>query len=103
MFLFHQIVFELFGPNEILLFKLSKPVCEYFKSDKVVWPGLAKASNMPQNNPCPFPKGNYTIKNYVVDDSKFGPIPPGKYTAKGKLVEDGKILTQVEIISTLKV
>lgn len=78
------------------------PVCEYFKKDKLIWPDLVKASNMPKNNPCPFPKGNYTIKNYAVDESKFGPLPIGKYTAKGKLVEDGKVLTLVEIVVWVK-
>jgi hypothetical protein len=47
------------------------------------------------------PKGNYTIDNFVVDDSKFGPIPSGKYLAKGKVVSYGKILAQIDMVASL--
>lgn len=90
-------------PNGALLLKKSQPFCDYIKNDNLVWPDLVKASNMPHQKTCPFPKGNYTIKNYVVDDSKFGPAPPGKYLTKGKLMEDGRILTQVEIVTELRI
>lgn len=78
-----------------------RPICEFLRSDKLIWPDLQAASNMPKNNPCPFPKGNYTIKNYAVDESKFGPAPLGKYLTRGKLMENGKILTQVDVIATM--
>lgn len=82
--------------------KSVKPICEFLKTDKLIWPDLQAASNMPKNNPCPFPKGNYTIKNYMVDESKFGRALMGKYLTKGKLMEDGKILTQIDVVATLK-
>jgi ganglioside GM2 activator len=85
-----------------LLIQKKHPVCEYFKKDTLIWPDLVKASNLPNNNPCPFPKGNYTIKNFVVDDSKFKALPIGKYVAKGKLIEDGKTLTLVDIVAWVK-
>lgn len=82
--------------------KNQQPVCDFFKNDKMIWPDLLAASNMPQNYPCPFPKGNYTIKNFMLDDKKFGMLPPGKFLAKASFIEEGKFLTSVEIDATVK-
>lgn len=68
----------------------------------MVWPDLLAASNMPQNYPCPFPKGNYTIKNYVVDEKNFKMLPPGKFLAKATFIEDEKVVTYVEIDAIVK-
>lgn len=79
------------------------PVCEYFKQDRMIWQKIVAVSNMPKNSPCPFPKGNYTIKDYVLDESNFSIAPPGRYSAVGKLIESGEILTFVEISVILKI
>jgi ganglioside GM2 activator len=92
-------MFEIFLPDGHLLFRKELPVCDYIKREVMIWPKLEKASNLPKNKPCPLPKGNYTIENFVIDDSGFGPLPYGKYIAKGKLLEDRKILTQIDIVA----
>lgn len=88
-------------PNGAALLKTQKTVCEFIKTDKIFWNDLLKASTMPKNNPCPFPKGNYTITNYNFDESKFGPLPFGQYTARLSILEDGKLLSQSEVVLTL--
>lgn len=39
----------------LLLIKNTYAFCEYIRIEKNLWPYLVKASNMPQDNPCPFP------------------------------------------------
>lgn len=75
--------------------------CDYIKADQLVWADLENASNIPKNKPCPFPKGNYTIKNYVFNDSKIKAVPPGRYRAVGSLMDKAarKFLTQIEIVA----
>lgn len=97
-----QIVFEIFLPSGDLLIRNKQPMCDFTKKDTLVWPDLIDASNLPKNRPCPFPKGNYTIDNFVINDSKFGPLPYGKFLVKGKLLEDGKTLTHIDIVAWLK-
>lgn len=97
-----QIVFEIFLPNGDLLVRNKQPVCDFTKKDTLVYPDLIDASNLPKNRPCPLTKGNYTIDNFVINDSKFGPLPYGKFLVKGKLLEDGKTLTQIDIVVWLR-
>ena len=78
------------------LIKNEQKVCDFCKSEKLFWPDLIEASNMPKDNPCPFPKGNYSIKNFILDGSKFA-TPPGKYVAQWSIVEDGEVLTSMKI------
>ena len=40
----------------IVLVTKSSSFCEFTKKNKSFWPGIIEASNMPRNNPCPFPK-----------------------------------------------
>lgn len=95
---------EFFGPGGGLLIKSHQSICDFIKKDKIVYPDLVKVSNLPTNQPCPFPKANYTINNYIFDDSKFGPVPPGKYTGKARLVdEEGNVLTHVEFVAVLRI
>lgn len=71
------------------------------KNDGIIFPLIEKASNFPKNKPCPFPKGNYTIKNFVIDNAKFGPLPNGRYLSRGKLIGDKKLLAQIEVYSSM--
>ncbi|CAO1395977.1 unnamed protein product [Diamesa hyperborea] len=67
----------------VTLISISSPFCEFTKKNKSFWPGIVEASNMPQNNPCPLPKGSYTLKDYFFDTKRVPrTIPPGKYAAK---------------------
>lgn len=34
--------------------------CVYASNDKMIWQELVKASNLPSNNPCPFPAVSFT-------------------------------------------
>lgn len=82
--------------------KNEEPLCNFFKNDRFFWPDVLKASNMPHDYVCPFPKGNYTITNFVVDEQKFKMAPKGKYLARMQVIEDGKILTSVDCDASLK-
>lgn len=49
------VVFEVWTRNNLLLVKTQYAFCEFTRIEKQIWPDLIKFSNMPQNNPCPFP------------------------------------------------
>lgn len=67
-------------------------------------PGVIAASNIPKSPHCPFPRGNYTIENYIVDESKVPPSPVGKFLLKLSLKdEDEKVLTSLEIVASVKI
>lgn len=87
----------------MVVFKTEKTICDYLQNEKMIYPDLVKVSNMPENPPCPFPKGNYTVNNYEIDEKKFSSIPPGKYVARLRIFEDGKLLTQGEVGATVAV
>lgn len=91
-------------PNGAVLLKHEHPFCDFIKSDKLIYPDLEKSSNFPKNKPCPFPRGNYTIKNYVFDDSKIGATPPGKYRAVATAIDSlsGKVMTKCEVKATVR-
>lgn len=84
------------------LFKFEKPMCEYMKTENVYLPELRECSNLPGPEACPFPKGNYTISNYNIDEKRFGMAPLGAYEANLKIMEDGKILAACKIAITIK-
>lgn len=94
-------ILEVFLPNGDTLMRNEYPVCDYIKKDTLIWPLLEKSSDLPKNKPCPFPKGNYTIDNFEIDDSKFGPLPSGRYLGRVKIVGDGKMLMQVDVYASL--
>lgn len=85
----------------------------------MVVPDLLKVSNLPQNLPCPLPKvcdvyhnflfydfkkfqGKYSVKNFVVDESRFRFVPPGKYRTSFVATEGEKILGAIDVNATLK-
>uniref|UniRef100_A0A182PJ35 MD-2-related lipid-recognition domain-containing protein n=1 Tax=Anopheles epiroticus TaxID=199890 RepID=A0A182PJ35_9DIPT len=51
-------------------------LCEIIAKDEVVYPNLLEWSNLPPQDSCPFPKGNYTINNFVLDEQRFPPALP---------------------------
>ena len=55
------VAFEVFTKAGILLSRTTYTFCEFTKVEKIIWPDLIKQSNMPQDNPCPFP----TVKKFL--------------------------------------
>lgn len=50
-----QVKFELLNENGGILVRHTIGFCVYAANDKMIWQELVKASNLPDNNPCPFP------------------------------------------------
>lgn len=50
------VTFEVFTKAGALLTRSTYPFCEFTRIEKMIWPDLVKHSNMPQDNPCPFPE-----------------------------------------------
>lgn len=84
------------------LFRMEKPVCEFTKTENNYLPEIRKVSNFPDEDVCPFPKGNFSINNYNFDEKRFGMAPLGAYEANIRLMEDGKILMACKISITIK-
>lgn len=102
LFLF-QLVSEIFTSKGVLFLSKKQGLCEFLKSDTMFTPGVIAASNLPKSHPCPFPRGNYTIENYIVDESKVPPSPIGKFLLKLSMKdEDDKVLTSLEIEASVK-
>ncbi|XP_050071353.1 uncharacterized protein LOC126559267 [Anopheles maculipalpis] len=67
-------------------------LCEIIAQDEVVYPHLLEMSNLPPQDSCPFPKGNYTIHNYVLDEQRFPPaLPASDWIMEVILTRDGKV------------
>ena len=52
------VTFEVFTKAGILLTRTTYAFCEFTRVEKTIWPDLINHSNMPQDNPCPFPVVN---------------------------------------------
>lgn len=86
--------------NGEVLMKAEKPFCDLWTTEKTVIPEIRKASNMPETS-CPVPKGNYTITNYVIDQTKFE-LPPGSYIAYFLLTDENQdTLIEMELTATI--
>lgn len=63
-----------------LVMNVNKPFCQFVNEDKDTYPYLQKASDLPDQGNCPFPKGHYTIDKYELETT-FLPddAPKGDY------------------------
>jgi hypothetical protein len=50
------VTFEVWTRSGPMLIRNSYAFCEFTRIEKMIWPDLLKSSNMPQDNPCPFPE-----------------------------------------------
>jgi hypothetical protein len=50
-----KLVFMELHNRDALMVKNAKPFCEFIRSETIFWPELTKSSDMPKDNPCPFP------------------------------------------------
>ncbi|XP_022232850.2 uncharacterized protein LOC111081170 [Drosophila obscura] len=68
------------GQKGPLVMNMKKPFCKFVNEDEKTYPYLQKASNMPEQGDCPFPKGQYKIDNYELE-TEFLPddAPKGDY------------------------
>ncbi|XP_053948003.1 uncharacterized protein LOC128856714 [Anastrepha ludens] len=65
------------GPT---VFQFQKPFCQFVEALKSTYDGMVKSSNLPEDFTCPFPKGTYTYKDYVLETDFLGDdIPSGDY------------------------
>lgn len=46
---------EILNGAGVLLVRSNYAFCEFMRNEKMFWPELLKSSNMPKDNPCPFP------------------------------------------------
>uniref|UniRef100_A0A182MTH5 MD-2-related lipid-recognition domain-containing protein n=1 Tax=Anopheles culicifacies TaxID=139723 RepID=A0A182MTH5_9DIPT len=78
-------------------------LCEIVAKDEVIYPHLLESSNLPPQDSCPFPKGNYTIYNYVMDEQRLPPaVPASEWIIETLLSRDGKIGAGFRINFTTK-
>uniref|UniRef100_A0A182QA64 Uncharacterized protein n=1 Tax=Anopheles farauti TaxID=69004 RepID=A0A182QA64_9DIPT len=67
-------------------------LCTIIANDEVIYPQLLEMSNLPPQDSCPFPKGNYTIFNYVFDEHRLPPaLPASEWLMEAIVTRDGKI------------
>ncbi|XP_035919678.1 uncharacterized protein LOC118517546 [Anopheles stephensi] len=81
-----------FMGNKRMFINGAGSLCEIIAQDEVVYPHLLEKSNLPPQDSCPFPKGNYTIHNFVLDEQRFPPaLPASDWIVETILTRDGKI------------
>ncbi|CAG9807133.1 unnamed protein product [Chironomus riparius] len=97
------VVLELHNENAMMV-RSVKPFCVFVKEETIFWPSLIKSSNMPKDNPCPFPAGRYRLQKFSLPFSKslVQPLNSGKYQMNIILQENGKDLIKYEIYFTVK-
>ncbi|KAG5673764.1 hypothetical protein PVAND_003784 [Polypedilum vanderplanki] len=81
-----------------LIYKREDLLCTFLQKENLIIPGLIQKSNIPTDvmtDLCPFPSGDYWIKNYTIDESKFLTAPIGNYNTKISLLERGKVLASI--------
>uniref|UniRef100_A0A1S4HDC0 MD-2-related lipid-recognition domain-containing protein n=3 Tax=gambiae species complex TaxID=44542 RepID=A0A1S4HDC0_ANOGA len=64
------------GMNGIPYYMFSCTLCELIKKDTTIYPQLIEYSNFPVQGTCPVPKGNYTLRNFVLDMTKMPLVMP---------------------------
>lgn len=62
------VTFEIATSRGFMLARNTYAFCEFTRIDRTIWPALVKSSNMPQDNPCPFPIVSklFTIKTSLL-------------------------------------
>ena len=58
------VVLELHNENAMMV-RSVKPFCVFVKEETIFWPSLINSSNMPKDNPCPFPAVSKILKVYA--------------------------------------
>uniref|UniRef100_A0A182NQW2 MD-2-related lipid-recognition domain-containing protein n=1 Tax=Anopheles dirus TaxID=7168 RepID=A0A182NQW2_9DIPT len=67
-------------------------LCQIIAKDEVIYPQLLESSNLPPQDACPFPKGNYTIFNYVFDENKLPPaVPASEWLMEAIVSRNGQV------------
>jgi hypothetical protein len=61
------VTFEIWTRTGALMIRNTYAFCEFTRIEKLIWPELVKVSNMPQDNPCPFPEVHYLFwQNFLI-------------------------------------
>ncbi|XP_049301715.1 uncharacterized protein LOC125775206 [Anopheles funestus] len=93
---------DLFG-NKRMFINGAGSLCDIIAKDEVVYPHLLESSNLPPQDSCPFPKGNYTIHNYVLDEQRFPPaVPASDWIIETIMTRDDKVGAGFRINFTTK-
>ncbi|CAD7087196.1 unnamed protein product [Hermetia illucens] len=77
------------------------PICEFIKDDKEFYADAVKVSNLPAPGTCPFPKGTYTINNYLMNEDNIPNVPAGEYRVTITLKSLGKLISGYEAIAKI--
>ncbi|CAO1414243.1 unnamed protein product [Diamesa serratosioi] len=89
----HQIRTEILNSDNKRILNKVMPACEFMKKDRMTWPQLVANSNIPKQYTCPFPKGKYIIKDFVLESNQVPPTTlPGTYVARLTLLKEDKIM-----------
>uniref|UniRef100_A0A182VW48 MD-2-related lipid-recognition domain-containing protein n=1 Tax=Anopheles minimus TaxID=112268 RepID=A0A182VW48_9DIPT len=93
---------DIFGKKQMFI-NGAGSLCEIIAKDEVVYPHLLELSNLPPQDSCPFPKGNYTIHNYVLDEQRLPPaVPASDWVVESYMSRQGKIGAGFKINFTTK-
>ncbi|XP_037040759.1 uncharacterized protein LOC119077643 [Bradysia coprophila] len=66
-------------------------ICKFCATNTNFYPRFQTFTNFPDANTCPFPKGNYTIKDYTFDDQLLpANVPTGTYVVKTTFSKDNQ-------------
>lgn len=86
----------------VKVFASMSPLCDQIANDDHYYPILSKSSNFPMPAPCPFPKGEYIINNFKVDE-EFLPtlLPLGEYVIEVHLMLNEEMLFGYIIHATI--
>ena len=97
-----KILAELLTSSGVALGKCEYTICDLLSKELLVVPDMRKVSNLPPPGTCPFPKGNYTIKNYKINEEKFRFVPPGEFVTRVRIFEDGQVIGEYSVEATVK-
>ncbi|KAJ6635792.1 hypothetical protein Bhyg_14378 [Pseudolycoriella hygida] len=75
------------------LLKDSGNICKFTVTNTNFYPRFRSFTNFPEPDTCPFPKGNYTIKDFTLDENLFPDTAPnGAYLMKTVYTKDNQNL-----------
>ncbi|KAH8300981.1 hypothetical protein KR044_007702 [Drosophila immigrans] len=71
-----------------MVMNVQKPFCQFVNEDEDTYPYLQKASDLPEQGQCPYPKGSYTIDKYELETT-FLPddAPKGDYLVELNILD----------------
>lgn len=93
---------KLSGRYSQQIYNLRENYCKYWDTEESFLPALRTFSNLPEKGACPFPKGQFTIKDYEFTEEQFPKIiPPGDYLVRFSVSEDDKLLWGAEVFLTI--